>query len=39
MVAAKAFGVTEFLNPNDNNEPVQQVLPFSLVSSNSLATF
>lgn len=23
---AKAFGVTEFLNPNDNNEPVQQVI-------------
>lgn len=25
MVAAKAFGITEFLNPNDCDEPIQQV--------------
>lgn len=25
MVAAKAFGVTEFLNPKDCKEPIQQV--------------
>ncbi|GMY12734.1 alcohol dehydrogenase-like 6 isoform X1 [Fagus crenata] len=23
---AKAFGITEFLNPNDSNEPIQQVI-------------
>lgn len=24
--AAKAFGITEFINPNDSKEPVQQVI-------------
>lgn len=24
--AAKAFGITEFINPNDSKEPIQQVM-------------
>ena len=26
IAAAKAFGITEFINPNDSKEPVQQVI-------------
>lgn len=27
--AAKAFGVTDFVNPNDTDEPIPQVFYFS----------
>lgn len=26
ICAAKDFGVTEFINPNDHDEPIQQVI-------------
>lgn len=26
MHSGKAFGVTDFINPNDSNEPIQQVI-------------